>query len=77
LPAIKSLTFDLNVQNLFDKFYWQYFYRQVSPTSCRIFAVGSGPFGGLPKSSYACTRQYADGIPGRPFKVFFALTARF
>jgi iron complex outermembrane receptor protein len=77
LPAIKSLTFDLNVQNLFNAFYWQYFYRQISPASCGIFPIGSGPFGGLPKSGYACTPQYADGIPGQPFSVFFSVTARF
>ena len=77
LPALKSLTFNLNVQNLFNKFYWQYFYRQISPASCGSFAVGSGPFGGLPKSSYACTPQYADGLPGQPFSVFFSVTARF
>jgi iron complex outermembrane receptor protein len=77
LPGVKTLTFDLNVQNLLNKFYWQYFYRQVSPTPCGYFAVGTGPFGGLPRSSYSCSRQFADGIPGQPFSVFFSVTARF
>ncbi len=77
LPAVKSVTFDLNAQNLFDKFYWQYFYRQISPAQCGHFPVGSGPFGGLPRSSYSCTPQFADGIPGQPFSVFVTITARF
>jgi iron complex outermembrane receptor protein len=75
LPVLKSLKFDLNVQNLFNQFYYQYFYKQVSPASCGTFT--SGPFTGLAKNNYSCTPEFADGIPGQPFSVFFTVTARF
>ncbi len=77
LSTVKALTFNLNVQNLFNTFYWQYFYRQISPAQCGNFPIGSSPFGGLPRSAYSCSGQYADGIPGQPFSVFFSVTARF
>jgi iron complex outermembrane receptor protein len=75
LPVIKHVVFDLNIQNLFNQFYYQYFYKQVSPTNCGTFT--SGPFNGLPKNNYSCGAQYADDIPGQPFSVFFTVTARF
>ena len=31
LPLLKKVTFDANVQNIFDQHYFQYFYKQVSP----------------------------------------------
>jgi iron complex outermembrane receptor protein len=75
LPVMKSVTFDLNVQNLFDQHYFQYFYKQVSPAACGTFK--SGPFVGLAVNNYACTPEFADAIPGQPFGVYFTVTARF
>jgi iron complex outermembrane receptor protein len=75
LPVLKSVKFNLNIQNLFNTQYWQYFYRQISPTACGSFT--SGPYAGLAKSSYGCTPEFADGIPGEPFGAFFSVTARF
>ena len=71
LPAIKKVTFDLNIQNLFDQRYFQYFYKQVSPGKCTVTA--SNPTG----NPYGCSPQFADGIPGEPFSVFLTVTARF
>jgi len=71
LPVLKRLKFDLNIQNLLNKFYYQYFYKQVSPGVCSI--TKSNPVG----SNYGCTVNFADGIPGQPFSVFFTVTARF
>ncbi len=75
LPVVKKVTFDLNIQNLFDQRYFQYFYSQISPGNCGTFT--SGPFKGLAKNNYSCTPQFEDGIPGQPFSVFFTVTARF
>jgi iron complex outermembrane receptor protein len=75
LPALKSVTFDLNIQNLFDQRYWQYYYKQIPPANCGT--IKSGPFTGLAANNYSCTPQFADGIPGQPFSVFFTVTARF
>jgi iron complex outermembrane receptor protein len=79
LPVLKKVTFDLNVQNLFDQHYFQYFYKQVSPANCGVFT--SGPFIGLAKNNYSCGPNndtgFADAIPGQPFSVFFTVTARF
>jgi iron complex outermembrane receptor protein len=75
LPVLKKVTFDLNIQNLFDQRYFQYFYSQISPGNCGTFT--SGPFKGLSKNNYSCTPQFEDGIPGQPFSAFFTVTARF
>jgi iron complex outermembrane receptor protein len=79
LPLVKKITFDANVQNLFDQRYFQYFYKQISPANCGTIA--SGPFKGLPANNYSCGPNndtgFADGIPGQPFSVFFTVTARF
>ena len=75
LPVLKRVVFDLNIQNLFDQRYFQYFYRQISPTGCGTFK--SGPFVGLGINNYGCTPEFADAIPGQPFSVFFTVTARF
>ena len=72
---LKTIDFDLNVLNLFNNQYFQYFYRQVSPTTCGNFT--SGPFAGQPKTSYGCTPQFADGLPGEPFAITFTATAHF
>ena len=76
LGPLKSLAFDLNVLNLFNNHYFQYFFKQIVPTSCPgVFT--SGPFKGNPPSLYSCTPQFADGIPGEPFATTFTVTARF
>jgi iron complex outermembrane receptor protein len=75
LPVLKQITFDLNVQNLFNAHFWQYYYKQVPPAACGTFT--SGPFVGLQKNNYSCTPEFADGIPGQPFSMFFTVTARF
>jgi len=43
LPALKRLTFDVNIQNLFNQRFFQYFYKQISPTSCSSFG-GQGQY---------------------------------
>jgi len=75
LPVLKKVTFDLNVQNLFNTNFNQYFYTQVSPANCGT--IKSGPLKGAPASNYSCTPQFGDAIPGAPFQVFFTVTARF
>ena len=82
LPLVKKITFDANVQNIFDQRYFQYFYSQISPASCGTFGPGS-PFydpttgKGLAKNNYSCSPSFQDGIPGQPFGVYFSVTARF
>jgi iron complex outermembrane receptor protein len=75
LPALKKITFDVNIQNLFDERFFQYYYAQIPPGSCGTFT--SGPFKGLPKNNYSCNAQFQDAIPGQPFGVYFTVTARF
>ena len=74
---MKKITFDANVQNIFDQHYFQYFYKQISPSSCNPPTFQSGPFVGQTKNNYSCSPEYADGIPGQPFGVYFSVTARF
>ena len=64
LPVLKRLRFDLNLQNLFDRHYYQYFYKQISPASCGNFTTG--PFKGQQISPYGCTPEFGDAIPGEP-----------
>jgi hypothetical protein len=45
--------------------------RQVSPSGCQTSASNSVG------SQYKCSLEFADGIPGEPFSVFFTVTARF
>ncbi len=71
LGFLKKLTFDLNIQNLFDERFFQYFYKQISPSACNV--TPQNPTG----NNYGCTPQFADGIPGQPFSAFFTVTARF
>ena len=75
LPVVKYITFDLNAVNIFNRTFYQYFYKQISPANCGTFA--SGPFVGLQKNNYSCTPEFADAIPGQPASVFFTVTARF
>ncbi len=70
-PMIKRLKFDLNIQNLFDARFYQYFYKQVSPSACT--ATKSNPVA----SQYNCSPSFADAIPGQPFSMFFPVRARF
>jgi len=71
LPVIKHVKFDLNIQNLFNQHFFQYYYKQVSPSACP--ATNANPVA----SQYNCSLEFADGIPGEPFSVFFTVTARF
>ncbi len=75
---VKKLDFDLNILNLFNHFYYQYFYTQISPSSCGTFPA-SAPKGyaGNPKNNYSCSPLFADGLPGEPFAATFTVTARF
>jgi iron complex outermembrane receptor protein len=72
LPVLKKVTFDLNIQNLFDEKYFQYFYKQISPAAKCPVTVNN-PTGSI----YGCGPSFTDGIPGQPFTVFFTVTARF
>ena len=71
LPALKRVKFDINIQNLFNEHFFQYYYRQVSPSACS--PTKANPVG----SQYNCSPQFADGIPGQPFSIFFTVSARF
>jgi iron complex outermembrane receptor protein len=71
LAPVKNLTFDLNIQNLFDQHYFQYYYVQISPGPC--LATRSNPVA----SPFGCSPNFAQGIPGQPFSAFFTATAHF
>ena len=75
IGPLKTLGFDLNVLNLFNNRYLQYYYQQIVPTNCGT--LKSGPFAGKQASLYSCTPQFADGIPGEPFAITFTATAHF
>jgi iron complex outermembrane receptor protein len=75
MSFLKSLKFDLNVDNIFNHFYYQYFYKQISPSNCGTFK--SGPFAGNAISNYGCTPEFADALPGEPFAATFTVTAHF
>ena len=75
MPVVKRVVFDLNIQNLFDERFFQYYYKQISPSSCGT--IKSGPLAGATANNYSCSPQFADGIPGAPFEIFFTVTARF
>ena len=71
---LKKLDFDLNVQNLFDKHYYQYVYKQITPTAPTTFT--SGPFAGQQTGNYN-GQSFQDALPGEPFGVTFTLRAHF
>jgi iron complex outermembrane receptor protein len=71
LRPLRDITFDLNVQNLFDERYYQYYYVQISPGPCP--ATPSNPVA----SPFGCSPNFAQGVPGEPFSVFFTATAHF
>jgi hypothetical protein len=81
LLFLQKVKFDLNIQNLFNHMYFQYFYHQISPTNCssagNAGTVPSGIYKGVPLTSYSCSPEFADGIPGEPFSVIFTVSARF
>jgi iron complex outermembrane receptor protein len=81
LRFLKKVKFDLNVQNLFNHMYFQYFYHQISPANCsnagNAGTVPSGIYKGVALTNYSCTPEFADGIPGEPFSVIFTVSARF
>jgi iron complex outermembrane receptor protein len=77
LGFVKHLKFDLNIQNLFDQHYYQYFYNQVTPAACPAKAFAGTDGGVLPQSAYSCVPNFNDGLPGEPFAVTFGITARF
>jgi iron complex outermembrane recepter protein len=52
LPA-KQLKFDLNLQNLFDEKYWQYYYSQIPPVNGEYY--GSSYEDGLPGAPFSVT----------------------
>jgi iron complex outermembrane receptor protein len=76
LPFLKRLKFDLNVQNIFNHMYFQYFYHQITPAGC-TGTVPSGIYKGVPLTNYSCSPEFADGIPGEPFSVIFTVSAKF
>lgn len=72
---LKYVDFDLNVLNIFNNHYFQYFYSQVSPASCGTFT--GGPFKGQKINNYGCTPQFQDALPGEPAAITFTATAHF
>ncbi len=72
---LKRLDFDLNVLNLFDNRYFQYFYSQLTPANCGNFK--SGPFKGQQISNYGCSPAFQDALPGQPASVTFTMAAAF
>ena len=77
---LKKLDFDLNFINLFNKLYYQYFYRQITPTTPNPpnfptnYPVSY--LAGQPVNTYNGT-NFADALAGQPFTVTFTATARF
>ncbi|WP_239478958.1 TonB-dependent receptor [Lichenicola cladoniae] len=67
--------FDLNVLNIFNTRYFQYFYNQVSPAACGKFT--SGPFKGQQINSYGCSTAFNDALPGEPAAITFSVRAHF
>ena len=73
--VLKKLDFDLNFQNLFNKLYSQYVYKQITPTAPGVFPAGS-QFAGLPTGNYTGS-DFKDTLPGEPFSVTFTVKAHF
>ena len=72
---LHTIDFDLNGLNIFNTRYFQYFYNQISPSSCGTFTTG--PFKGQQISNYGCTRAFNDGLPGEPAAITFTVRASF
>ena len=71
---LKKLDFDINIINLFNKQYYQYFYKQITPTAAGTFT--SGPFIGQQIGPYNGA-EFSDALAGQPFSITFTTTARF
>ena len=71
---LQSLDFDLNVLNIFNQGYFQYFYNQITPGSGGTFT--SGPFKGQAMSNYSGT-AFNDALPGEPASITFTVRAHF
>ena len=71
---LKSLDFDLNVLNIFNQSYFEYFYNQISPSSAGKFT--SGPFKGEQISNYS-TAPFNSALPGEPASITFTVRAHF
>lgn len=72
---LTRLDFDLNVLNIFNTHYFQYYYNQISPSSCGTFKTGK--FAGQAVSNYGCSPQFNDALPGEPAAITFTMGARF
>jgi len=53
LPVVKHVRFDLNLQNLFDERYWQYYYSQIPPVNGEY--LGGAYQDGLPGEPFSAT----------------------
>ncbi len=53
LAVVKHVKFELNVQNLFDERYWQYYYSQIAPTNGNY--VSAPYLDGLPGMPFSVT----------------------
>ena len=74
---LKKVDFDLNILNLFNKQYYQYYYAQISPGAFGNFPANAPPqFAGQSRSPYSGL-QFQDALPGEPFAATFTITARF
>ena len=74
---LKKIDFDLNILNLFDEKFFQYFYAQISPGIYGNFPATAKPgFAGNPKNPYSGV-EFQDGLAGEPFAATFTITARF
>ncbi len=76
---LKTIDFDLNVLNIFDTKYFQYFYSQISPASCGKFSSSDKRpgFANQSVSNYGCSPSFADGLPGQPASITFSVRAHF
>ena len=76
---LRSLDFDLNVLNIFNQGYFQYFYNQISPASCGTFSNNDKRpgFAGQKISNYGCSPLFNDGLPGEPASITFTMRAHF
>jgi len=53
LPMLKNVKFDLNLQNLFNERYWQYYYSQIPPVNGEY--LGNAYEDGLPGEPFSAT----------------------
>ena len=74
---LKLLDFDLNFQNLFNKFYDQYVFKQISPSVAGVFPASAPPgFAGQSTGNYT-GQEFKDALAGEPFSVTFTVRAHF